>query len=93
MQIIEVNDRKTANEFLLLPVILYKNEPNWIRPLDKDINGVFDPGVNKFFRNGECARWVLKGDDGKVIGRIAAFINQKTVNKDNDQPTGGVGFF
>ncbi len=93
MQIIEVNDKKTADEFLLLPVKLYKDEPNWIRPLDKDINGVFDPKVNKFFRNGECIRWILKDDQGKTIGRIAAFINQKTVNKDNDQPTGGVGFF
>ncbi|WP_436514503.1 hypothetical protein [Ekhidna sp. To15] len=93
MQIIEVNDKKTANEFLLFPVKLYKDEPNWIRPLDKDINGVFDPNVNKFFRNGECARWILKNGAGKVIGRIAAFINKKTVNKDNDQPTGGVGFF
>lgn len=93
MQILEVNDKKTAKEFLLLPVKLYKNEHNWIRPLDKDINGVFDPKVNKFFRNGECVRWILKDAAGKVIGRIAAFINKKTVNKDNDQPTGGVGFF
>ena len=92
MQILEVKDKKAAKEFLLLPVGLYKSEPNWIRPLDKDLNGVFDPKVNKFFRNGECTRWILKDGD-KVIGRIAAFINKKTVNKDNDQPTGGVGFF
>jgi GNAT superfamily N-acetyltransferase len=32
-------------------------------------------------------------DKGTAVGRIAAFVNQKTVNKDNDQPTGGVGFF
>lgn len=92
MQILEVKDKKTAKEFLLLPVGLYKSEPNWIRPLDKDLNGVFDPKVNKYFRNGECTRWILRDRD-KVIGRIAAFINKKTVNKDNDQPTGGVGFF
>ena len=93
MQIVEVNDKKTAKEFLVLPIRLYKEEPKWIRPLDKDINGVFDPKVNKFFRNGECIRWILTDDNGKTIGRIATFINQKTVNKDNDQPTGGVGFF
>lgn len=93
MQIVEVNDKNTAKEFLLFPVKLYKDESNWIRPLDKDINGVFDPKVNKHFRNGECARWILKNDTGETVGRIAAFINKKTVNKDNDQPTGGVGFF
>lgn len=92
MQLIEVTDKRSAKEFLQFPVRLYKNEPNWIRPLDKDINGVFDPKTNKYFRNGECARWILQ-KDSKTIGRIAAFINKKTVNKDNDQPTGGVGFF
>ena len=92
MQTIEVLDDKTAKDFLLFPVGLYKSEPNWIRPLDKDVNGVFDPKVNKYFRTGKCSRWVLK-KDGQVIGRVAAFVNEKTVNKDNDQPTGGIGFF
>ncbi|MEO9869708.1 hypothetical protein [Ekhidna sp.] len=93
MQILEVNDQKKASQFSRFPVELYKDEPHWIRPLDKDINGVFDPEVNKFFRNGECARWILADEKGKTVGRIAAFVNKKTVNKDNDQPTGGVGFF
>lgn len=93
MKLIEVNDKKSAHEFLMLPVRLYKNEEHWIRPLDKDINNVFDPGKNKYFRNGELIRWIIKDESGKAIGRVAAFINKKTVNKDNDQPTGGMGFF
>ncbi|MEO1253419.1 MAG: hypothetical protein AAFY41_00855, partial [Bacteroidota bacterium] len=93
MQIYEIQDKKTAKEFLLLPIKLYKNEPNWIRPLDKDLNSVFDPEVNKYFRHGKCTRWILKNDAGEVIGRIAAFVNERTANKNNDQPTGGVGFF
>lgn len=92
MKIIEVTDKKLAREFLRFPIILYKDEPNWIRPLDKDIDRVFDPSKNKTFRDGECIRWVLK-DNGIVVGRIAAFVNNKTVNKDNKQPTGGIGFF
>ncbi len=93
MQIVEVQDKKTAKEFLLFPIKLYKNEPSWIRPLDKDINGVFDPEVNKYFRHGRCARWILKNDQGEIIGRIAAFVNERTAEKNNDQPTGGIGFF
>ena len=93
MNLIEVTDSKTAKEFLMLPVRLYKNSKNWIRPLDKDINNVFDPKTNKYFRNGELIRWILKDDQQKTIGRVAAFINKKTVTKDNDQPTGGIGFF
>ncbi|MGK7397098.1 MAG: hypothetical protein ACNS62_21150 [Candidatus Cyclobacteriaceae bacterium M3_2C_046] len=92
MQIIEVKDQKTAKEFLMLPVRLYKNEKHWIRPLDNDVNNVFDPQKNKYFRHGEITRWILI-DGSQTIGRVAAFINKKTVHKDNDQPTGGIGFF
>ncbi len=93
MQVIEVSDERLAKEFIKFPVRLYKDDPNWIRPLDKDIDAVFDKKKNKTFRNGECIRWILKDENGETKGRIAAFVNKKTVNKDNDQPTGGIGFF
>ena len=93
MKIEEVITPVQRREFLMLPVRLYKNEKNWIRPLDKDIESVFDQKQNKFFKQGECTRWLLRNDQGEVIGRVAAFINRKTVKKGNDQPTGGMGFF
>lgn len=93
MEIVEVNTPSLSREFIKLPVRLYKDVKAWIRPLDKDIENVFDPKKNKVFRHGECIRWILKDEKGQAIGRIAAFINQKTLNKDNDQPTGGIGFF
>ncbi len=93
MKLVEVTNPKLAKEFVQLPVELYKNEEYWIRPLDKDVEGVFHPETNKTFRNGECIRWILQDDQSKTIGRVAAFINKKTVNKNNDQPTGGMGFF
>ncbi len=93
MQLIPVNDNSTAKQFLQVAVELYKNDPNWIRPLDKDINEVFDKKKNKAFRFGEIIRWILKDDKGKLIGRIAAFINKKYKNKGDDVPVGGIGFF
>jgi len=93
MRITEVTSPQHIKEFLLFPVKLYKEESNWIRPLDKDIESVFDKEKNKTFRQGECTRWILSDDNGETIGRVAAFINQKIVNKGNDQPTGGMGFF
>lgn len=93
MKIIEVNTPALAKEFLLLPVKLYRNEPNWIRPLDKDVESVFDPEKNKTFRHGQSIRWILQDEKQETIGRVAAFVNEKTVHKDNDQPTGGMGFF
>ena len=92
MKLLEVNTPATKKEFLQFPVRLYKNEENWIRPLDKDIEAVFDPAQNKTFRNGECTRWILQDNQGTTIGRVAAFVNHNT-SKKNDQPTGGMGFF
>lgn len=92
MKLIEVKDKKEVREFLELPVRLYKNEKNWIRPLDKDVEAVFDPKKNKYFRHGECTRWILLNTSGETIGRVAAFINRKTLKKEA-QPTGGMGFF
>ncbi|UAY52473.1 hypothetical protein [Ferruginibacter albus] len=93
MQLIPVNDKVTAKEFLQVAVELYKNDTNWIRPLDKDINEVFDTKKNKAYRFGETARWVLKDDNGRLIGRIAAYANKKYRNKGDDVPVGGIGFF
>lgn len=92
MQLVVVGDDSTRREFLDLPVRLYKNEKSWIRPLDQDVEGVFDPKKNKLFRHGEAIRWILKDDNGATIGRVAAFVNKKTSQKE-DQPTGGLGFF
>ncbi len=93
MQLLEVIDDLTAKDFIDANVELNSNASSYIRPLDKDVNEVFDPKKNKAFRVGECKRWILKNDDGKSIGRIAAFVNKKYKNKGDDVPTGGVGFF
>ena len=92
MQLVEVTDSQTEKEFILLPVRLYKNEKHWIRPMDKDIRSVFDPDKNKNFKNGKAIRWLLKDRTGEFVGRVAAFVNQKTANS-YEQPTGGMGFF
>ncbi|MBC5991692.1 hypothetical protein [Pontibacter cellulosilyticus] len=92
MQLIEVNTPELAKEFLMVQVRMYKKDPNYIRPLDKDINNVFDPKKNKLLRDSEAIRWILKDGKGETIGRVAAFINKKTA-KTFEQPTGGMGFF
>jgi hypothetical protein len=92
MEIIEVKTPKHESEFLLLPLKIYRNDPVWIRPLDKDIKAVFDPKQNKFFREGECVRYLLYDEKGQCIGRIAAFTSSRIFKKEK-QPTGGIGFF
>lgn len=80
----EVISREDVKAFLDLPAALYKNSPHWIRPLNQDIEAVFDPKRNRAFRHGECTRWLLFDDNGNVIGRVAAFTKNNS---------GGMGFF
>ncbi|HEY1054286.1 MAG TPA: hypothetical protein VGE24_04100, partial [Emticicia sp.] len=94
MQIIEVgNDRKLQREFLAFPAWLYKGNPYWIRPLDDDIEKVFNPKKNPLLQADNCIRWLAINDQGQTVARVAAFINPLTVIHSNDQPTGGMGFF
>jgi len=93
MELIQVTTPAQAKEFIQANVELNRNQPGYIRPLDNDINEVFDPAKNKAFRQGEIVRWLLKDRDGKLIGRIAAFVNRKYKSKGDDVPVGGIGFF
>lgn len=93
MQIIEVNNDVDAKNFISVNVLMNKFNPAYIRPLDNEVNEVFDAKKNKLFKYGEIKRWILKDDSDALIGRIAAFTNKKYINKGTDFLTGGIGFF
>lgn len=93
MNLIEVTTPAQVKEFIQVNVLINREDPNYIRPLDKDIYDVFDKEKNKAFRFGEAKRWILKDNQGNLIGRIAAFVNKKYKNKGDDIPVGGIGFF
>ncbi len=91
MHLIEVKTDKDKSDFIKIGIDLYKNDPNWIQPLTKDIEDVFEPEKNKFIkRGGTYIRWLLIDENETIIGRIAAFINKAYKQ---EQPTGGIGFF
>lgn len=90
MYLREVVTKKEKALFLNFPDEIHKDNAAYIRPLDKDIEAVFDPQKNKFFQNGKCTRWLLFNKNNQAIGRIAAFINRQYLQ---EQPTGGIGFF
>lgn len=92
MRLIEVNNKETVKQFFKLPFYIYEGDFNWICPLQKDIESVFNPQKNNFFNFGKCKRWILVNETNETIGRIASFINYKKADKE-EQPTGGCGFF
>ena len=93
MRLIEVTDTSAAEDFIRVNVVINGSDPNYIRPLDKDIHGVFDNKKNKSFRFGDAKRWILRDSEGRLAGRIAAFTNTKYKNKGDEFPVGGIGFF
>ncbi len=88
-EVLSKNDRR---EFLDLPKRLFAGHPNFVSPLDSDIENTFDPAKNPLFKNGSAIRFITLDEKGKTVGRAAAFIDNRTV-KTFDCPTGGMGFF
>lgn len=88
----EVKTAADARAFIRMAADIYRGDPMWVRPLDHDIEQVFDPARNPLFEHGAAIRWTLHNDQGAIVGRIAAFYNHDLCEHE-PQPTGGCGFF
>jgi energy-coupling factor transporter ATP-binding protein EcfA2 len=55
--------------------------------------GAPDDLNRRILRQGEVARWILKDEEGRLLGRSAAFVNKKYKSKGDDFAVGGIGFF
>ena len=93
MTIQEVQTIQQSRLFLEVHDRLNRGQHGYIRPLDQDVEQVFNPKKNKSFRHGVACRWLLLDEKGEAVGRIAAFTNRKYKNKGDQQPTGCFGFF
>lgn len=94
MQLAEVTTPELVKTFHEVPFILYrKNDPQWIPALKQDVEKLFDPEKNKLFsEGGKAKRWILFDENKKAIGRVAAFVNPRTLHEGKIR-TGGLGFF
>lgn len=90
MEAMKVSSEVDEKEFLDFPARLFKNDAKYIRPLDQDIEKVFNTKINKYFRFGECERFIFRNNQGITVGKLGIFINRKYRQA---QPTGGIGFF
>ncbi len=93
MTVLEVTSPKLVREFLNLNALVNQDNPNYIRPLDNEVEQVFNPTKNKLFKQGNAKRWIVKDEKGSTVGRIAAFYYTKYKNKGTEYPVGCVGYF
>lgn len=91
MKLTVVDNKFTERMFIEAGKVPYKNDPNWICPLDVDIERVFDPKVNAYFADGDARRWVLENNNGQSVGRVAAFYTKNALT--DGKRIGGMGFF
>lgn len=88
----EVLTSEQEQAWIDYPKELYRAYPNWVCPLDCDLREVFDPKRNELFAQGEAIRWIARDEEGRAVGRIAAFYNREKASIE-EQPTGGCGFY
>ena len=93
MRVLEVNTPALVKSFLDLNAKVNQGNPNYIRPLDNEVEQVFDPAKNKLFKDGDAKRWIVQNNAGETVGRIAAFYYSKYKNKGTEYPVGCVGYF
>lgn len=88
INIVEVDNEALKAKFINFPYELYKNEPNWVPPLRFDVKNNLDTKKNPLYTHTKIKLW-LAFRDGKIVGRIAAIINDAHNNFHKDK----VGFF
>ena len=91
IEIYAVNSTKDFKDFLLLPWQIYKGNPCWVPPLLSEIKELLDTEKNPFWEHAKREIYLAK-KDGKVVGRIAAIIDD-THNSFHEEKTGFFGFF
>jgi hypothetical protein len=81
-------DKKALKDFLQVAKEIYEGDPNWVRPLDMDIEERLDHKKNPFFEHAEGTAFVAY-QGGKRVGRITAQIDRGHLERHKDD----AGFF
>ena len=91
MQITPVQSKSDLKAFIDFYYQIYQNDPVWVAPLRSEVNAQFDPAKNPFLDHCDYQLFLLT-DNGKIIGRIAAFIDRLGL-KHWKEPIGLFGYF
>lgn len=64
-----VTSNRDVAEFIELPKRIYRDDPNWVAPLDAQVREFLNPKKHPFFRHGTAQAFLAKRD-GQTVGRI-----------------------
>jgi hypothetical protein len=78
-----VAGRADLKRFLALPFDIYRDDPNWVAPLNAERLRHLDPRHNPYFRHAE-AQFFLAERGGVVVGRISAQLDRLHLERHKD---------
>jgi hypothetical protein len=78
MIVIPVETKSHLEQFINLPNQIYKQDQNWVVPLQDEVRKQFNPITNPFLKHCRYQLFLLE-KSGLVIGRIAAFIDDLAI--------------
>ncbi len=90
-KIITVDTKDGVKRFVKSQWNFYKNHKNWVPPLISERLKILDVNKNPFYKHSKIQLFTAESG-GKVIGRIAAIINDNHIMTHNEN-AGFFGFF
>jgi GNAT superfamily N-acetyltransferase len=91
VDVVSVVNGKDLARFIRLPHQIYRDNPNWVAPLDSDERTRLTPGKNPFFQHAEAA-YFLARQNGRDVGRISASVD-RNYDGFHGERQAGFGFF
>jgi hypothetical protein len=80
-----------SKDFFAVVDDIYRDDPQYVRPLDRELKDRLDPRKNPFFEHGEGACFTAHRD-GRCVGRITAQLDRAHLERYRDD-TGFFGLF
>jgi GNAT superfamily N-acetyltransferase len=88
IKIEKLQGKSDTKKFIKCQRQFYVNEPNFVTPLMLDQMDALDIEKNPFYKHSKIQLFIAKNDN-KIVGRIAAIVNDRHNELHNDE----VGFF
>ncbi|MEE9440000.1 MAG: hypothetical protein V3V14_13425 [Saprospiraceae bacterium] len=88
----KIDSKKDTKTFINFPHDLYAGDSNYVPELYLNVSEVLSKKKNPFFKHSEADLFLAKDENGKIIGRIAAILDNN-YNKYHECNIGFFGFF
>ena len=89
--VVPVESRADLGRFIEFPWSIYRDDPDWVPPLRRDVRAAFDPAKHPFHLHSEVQPY-LALRDGEVVGRICA-IRNRNHERLHEETVGFFGWF